>query len=459
MLPRREAIKTIALSTLSAKLLADSSSNKIAQIDSNAKIVIVGGGTAGITILSHLTKSIKNHNITIIAPNEIHIYQPGQVYVAAGLYQTQDILKETKEYIPDGVEWIKEKVESFLPDENSLLTSTGKKVSYDYLIVATGLEYRYEDIKGLKKEDIGTRGISSVYLNNTDTGEATGGLLTWQWFQDIKEAAKKKKLKLLYTMPHTSVKCGGVAQMIMYLSADYLKKENINAEFIYTPSGARLFGLKAIDEKLHESQKRYDSITNRFHHELIEIDIKTKIAIYKHEYELKKGWDEEFQEWESIEKKSEIVKINYDFIHIVPPMVATSSVAKSKLAKDSGHFKGWLDVDMNSLGHTKYKNVFGLGDICGTPLGKTVPTIERQAKVVKNNLIALITKKELASSFDGYSVCPIKTAYGELVLAAFDYNGVVKKDQGFKNSKKKDWLSDLYVTKPEYWSKTLRGEV
>jgi len=56
-----------------------------AKSDKNAKILVVGGGAGGLMALSRLRRALPNADITIIAPNEIHLYQPGQVFMAAGL--------------------------------------------------------------------------------------------------------------------------------------------------------------------------------------------------------------------------------------------------------------------------------------------------------------------------------------------------------------------------------------
>jgi len=447
---RRSALKKIGLISLSAsQLLALHTPQK--KISTNKKIIIVGGGTGAIAVLWRLLNTIDNPNITIIAPNEIHTYQPGQVYVAAGLYKQEEILKKNQKYIPKNVTWIKKHVTKFDPQNNTVYTNANKTLTYDYLIVATGLEYNFEAIKGLKKEDIGTNNISSVYLDGT---------ITWEWMNKLKTQSKKQQQTVLYTMPNTPIKCGAVAQLILYMSADYLKKAGLTANYIYTPNGGKLFGLKPINNKLIEVQKKYETITTKYHHNLIEVDIQNKIAIYEHNYKLKSGWDAEFEEWENIEKKRDIVKIKYDFLHVVPPMYPTPAIANSQLAKSRGHYKGWLDVNRETMQHNIFKNVFGIGDICGIPLGKTVPSAAHQAKAVQKNLLSVIEQQQLLANYNGFSVCPIKVGYGEVIMAKFNYEGLVDRTiNSAPNSQKKWWLYDLYESKTYYWDKILQGRL
>jgi len=178
MLSRRDALKLMGISPIAAGVLASTSSSTIssaAASDAKGKIVIVGGGAGGIMALARLNSALRNPDITIIAPNELHIYQPGQIFQAAGLYLHDDLVKPNSDFIPDSVNWIKDEVEEFDPDNNTLTTRSGEKVPYDYLVVAAGIDYHYDWIRGLKEEDIGTKGISSVYLSNFEKGTTDGG--------------------------------------------------------------------------------------------------------------------------------------------------------------------------------------------------------------------------------------------------------------------------------------------
>lgn len=456
-LSRRSAIKLISLSMVTTSLLHASNKNKDNKFTTKKKILILGAGSSAIIMLSNLQKSMPNADITIIAPNEKHLYQPGQLYVATGIYDNEDIFKDNADFISQDVRWIKEKVTEFLPDENAVLTDTKQKVIYDYLIVAMGTQYHYEHIKGLKQSDIGTNNIASVYLNDTDKGTAKGGTLTWKWLNELKEASKEKKQTVIFSKPRGLLKCGAVAQKIMYLSADYLKKQNLSANYIYSSTSSRLFGAKIVSAALDKAQKEYDTIKNLFKHELIEIDIHKKIATFKHKYQIKSGWDDDFKEWENIEDKQDIVKVNYDFIHIVPAMSAPDAVVNSPLANNNGMFKGWLDVEDETLQHKKYKNVFGIGDVCGTPLGKTIPSASHQAKVILKNLKLAINKKELTAKFDGHSVCPIKVGFGKVVMAEFNYTGLTPSFSYIDASEPSWlwWIYDVYMAKPLYWNVVL----
>ena len=342
-LSRREALKLMGISPIAAGLIASAGSGAgtgANASDAKGRIIIVGGGSGGIMALARLHRALSDPDITIIAPNETHLYQPGQVFMAAGEYTYEDIIKRNKDFIPDDVRWIKDEVKTFDPDHNKVITRGGEEVVYDYLVVATGLQYHYERIDGLSADMIGKNGISSVYLNNPELGTADGGSITWQWFNDLKDAAKTGNPKVICTQPNTAIKCGGAPQKILYLSDDFLKRDGLTADFTFaTPSG-KLFGVPAVNESLEKVvQPRYGNITNKFGHTIVAIDAEKKIATFEHKYEVQGEWDDDLEEYEMI-AKTDRVDMPYDFIHVVPPMSAPDAVVNSPISWQKGSAKG-----------------------------------------------------------------------------------------------------------------------
>ena len=456
---RRDALKMMALSPVTASVLASAGTATTANASSAAvgKIVIVGGGSGALMVLAHLRRALSKPDITMIAPNEKHVYQPGQIFVAAGEYKPEDIIFDNTGYIGRDVTWIKEEAITFDPDNNTLTTQKGTVVKYDYLIVATGVQYHYEQIEGLTADMLGTHNIASVYQSDLAKGTAQGATLTHDWFKSLHEAAKTSKPRVICTQPSTALKCGGAPQKILYLSDDFLKRDNLTAEFIFATASDKLFSLPEIDTALHKVQKGYGNITNKFGHDLIRIDPLKKIATFHHKYEVKGEYDKTLGEYDTIEKEEE-VSLEYDFIHISPPTHAVDAVANSPLGWQKGTSKGWLEVDRSTLQHRRFKNVFGIGDVCGIPIGKTGGTARHQAPIVVGNLIAVMEKKEPTLKFDGYTVCPLKVGYGEIIMAEFNYDGLAP---SFPLDPAQPrwlwWAFDVYMLQPMYRYLMLNG--
>jgi sulfide:quinone oxidoreductase len=117
-----------------------------------------------------------------------------------------------------------------------------------------------------------------------------------------------------------------------------------------------------------------------------------------------------------------------------------------------------MKVDKNTLQHTTYKNIFGCGDTIGTPFGKTGGSVRKQAPVLVENMLALMTGKEPTAKYGGYTVCPLITSYGTVLLAEFDYDGP-KPSFPFDPAQERWiwWLLKVYLLQPMYWHGMLRG--
>jgi sulfide:quinone oxidoreductase len=153
----------------------------------------------------------------------------------------------------------------------------------------------------------------------------------------------------------------------------------------------------------------------------------------------------------------------YDFLHVVPPMRAPDAIKNSDLAWQEGPFAGggWLEVERTTLQHRRYPNVFGIGDINGTPRGKTAATVKKAAPLVANNVVAAIAGRPLDDGFDGYTSCPLITREGSALLIEFDYEGRLipslpmiepLQDSYFA------WLMKVRMLKPAYMA-VLKGRV
>lgn len=455
-LSRRDAIKLMGISPIAASVLASTTTSSIAQAcaDVSGKVIIVGGGSGALMALSRIKRAIKNPDITIIAPNEIHLYQPGQVFIGAGVMEMEDIILNNNNYIDqDEVTWVKDEVEVFDADNNTVTTRAGEKLPYDYLVVATGAQYNYEDIEGLTKEDIGKNGITSVYLSDLEKGTSVGATATWEWNKALKKAAITSKQKVIFTHPNTKVKCGGAPQKVLHLTADYLKQDGLSAEYSFITSTKTLFPLPHVTKALEKVQASYDTITSKFQHHLQAIDVQNKKATFLHAYS-EEIYDEEFGETEVVSHE-DIVVMDYDFIHITPPMSAITALMNSKLVD----FTGWLEVDKHTLQHKRYSNVFGIGDTCGIPMGKTGGSARHQGPIVTENLISVMKNEKAKAIFDGYTVCPIKTAYGQILMAEFNYKGDAPTIPFLSISEPRAfwWYFDLYQLKPMYQYLMLTG--
>jgi sulfide:quinone oxidoreductase len=452
---RRDAMKMFGLGGAAMMMGSGAVTEAKASSSAKGKILIVGGGLAGIATAALLNRSLDNPDITVLEPCEKSAsYQPGQTLVGGGVWEDSDTEYMTEDFMPDGVTWIKEKAVEFNPDNNTVITSSGKKIAYDYMVVAAGLKLDFSQIEGLGitesitsrgddsavKNVIGKNGIASIYFAN-------GASNTWKLMQEFIEKAKNgQKVQGVFTDPHTAIKCGGAPKKIMYLTDARLREADArdNAELTFYPNGGKMFGVPEYHDAIVKQYEERNMKWN-YNHNLIGVNPKAKIAtFYKHW--LEKGEYDEILEEYSMVARGEKVEVPYDFLHITPPMVAAEEIGNSPI----GSSKGWVPVIKETLQHVKYPNIFALGDIAAVPMGKTGGSARKQYGVVVENLIAVMEGKELTAEYGGYTVCPLITSLSTVMLAEFDWSGKPTPSFPFDPTQERWiwWLLKAYALKP-----------
>jgi sulfide:quinone oxidoreductase len=466
---RREAIKLLGLGGALFLGAEDAKATiKLEASDVKAKIVIVGGGLAGISTAARLTSSLSNPDITIIEPNPKSVtYQPGNTFIGGGIYTKDDVIYETKDFIPNGVTFIDAKAEEFDPENNNLTISTGEIIKYDFLVVCAGVVLDFEKIKGL--EEIGdiytakdSAKLNSIFENSgaSTIYNVDGAVITWKNMQKVIEKAQNgEKQNAVFTHPNTAIKCGGAPKKIMYLMNTRLnevsKKARENVNMTFYANSSKMFAVKEYEEAII---KQYEAREMKYNlnHNLVEVNLKEKVAVFDNFWEEKGAFDVDLQEHEMI-TKHKLIEVSYDFLHIAPPMKAAPEIGNSPI----GSAKGWVPVNKESLQHVKYPNIFALGDIAAVPIGKTGGSVRKQYKVVTENLISAMEGKELTAKYDGYTVCPIITDIGKVMLAEFDYT--MKPTPSFPLDPTQEryiwWILKYYILKPMTQYGMLSGKI
>jgi sulfide:quinone oxidoreductase len=456
---RRDALKFMAISPVAAGALAGATAGATEAMASDAtgKIVIVGGGLAGMSTAARLCNNLSNPDITVIEPDPLSVsYQPGQTLVGSGIWDVSDIQYQRDNFVPSGVTLVQDSVVTFDPANNKVITAGGKEISYDYMVIATGVILNYAAINGLSgqitssgadndavKQKVGKDGLHSIYYQD-------GATATWNGIQELVAKAKAhkgpEKLQALFTHPNTPIKCGGAPKKIMYLTHARLEEAGVRdkVEMTFLPNGGKMFGVKAYHDAIVDQFKARD-FKWHYKHNLVEIDTDAKVATFDKRWDEKGEWDKDLEEFEVLTKHEQI-KFKYDFIHVTPPMKAPDVVKNSPV----GSGKGWVPVKKETLQHMKFKNVFCLGDVAAVPMGKTGGSVRKQYKVLVDNLISQMEGKALTAAYGGYTVCPLITSIGTVMLAEFDWSK--KPTPSFPLDPTKErwiwWLLKVYALKP-----------
>jgi len=347
------------------------------------KIVVVGGGPAGISVISGLRHwSFRDEvQITLLEPSDFHYYQSAWINSAFALKKEIPSRRHIGElFSPDDINWVNEAAGEFSPENNYVLTETGLKVNYDYLVVACGLQTDWEKIKGLHGK-LGRDGITSA---------ASFSTLNW-----TKSLFSKPNGKVIFTESGTLCNMHSAGkELVMRLQAKLgtnIKEPNKGITY-YSGSNA-LYPVDACQSVLKERFKK-NSINWELSKELVEVKPKAKIAVFRNLID------------------NTYFERDYDLLHIVPPMRSPFAVARSALADEVG----LIDVDQHTLQHKKYSNIFAIGDIANTPVVKCISAIKMQLPVVVSNIVAGIVGTQPLKKYDGTNNQVIMVSEHEAIL-------------------------------------------
>lgn len=413
-------------------------------------VLIIGGGTAGIMTAAQLMRKKKDLSIAIVDPTKDHWYQPAWTLVAADTYNMKDTRRDESSVIPPGVDHIKESATTFEPENNTVRTKEGNIHTYDHLIVCPGVQMNIDDMPGLR-EALKTDLVCSNYLDPEKTKRV---------MQNFKGG------NAVFTQPATPIKCGGAPQKAAYLADEFFRKTGVRdrTKLVFATPGSVIFGVEPFRFALEDVIRKKSIILKTFY-KPVSIDPVRK--------EIHFAWskpgdnncviNEEQGLQEKIEGESTIV-MPYDMVHLAPPQSAPDFVRNSPLAYADGPNKGWLEVDINTLQHKRYANIFGLGDVAALPTAKTGAAIRKQAPVVVANILQRIKDGMLSPArYEGYSSCPLVTGYGKMLLAEFKYDNVRDSDpllsRLFDTSKPlwSMWILKKYMLPWLYWNKMMKG--
>ena len=394
------------------------------------QVLIVGGGTAGITVAAILKRRAPGTDIAIIEPSHEHYYQPAFTLVGAGVYPLARTRRAEESLIPVGVRWICDAALTFEPEKNTVSIKNGDVLTYDYLVICTGVKLDWGKIAGLV-ETLGRNGVCSNYSPAHVT-------YTWDCLQRLQPGSRA-----VFTQPPLPFKCPGAPQKIAYLTADHLQRrgslKECNLDFyVHAPV---IFSVPFFARECVKIAARY-GINLHYQHNLVAVDGAAKTATFEKVDEQNKG-DE--------------VTVPFDMLHVSPPQSPAEEIKSSPLANAAG----WIEVNQNSMQHMRYPNVFALGDVASSPNSKTAAAVRKQAPVVVGNILRMMGKTAIEGGYDGYASCPLTTAVGKAILAEFIYGGKVTPTLPLNPAKEHwiGWWIKVTGLPLMYWNYMLKGHV
>ncbi|MCM3502924.1 FAD-dependent oxidoreductase [Microbacterium sp. P26] len=390
------------------------------------RIVVIGGGNAGLSIAGRLHRA-RLGDITVIEPREQHVFAPLQSHIAGGAARASEAVRPQADVIPPGVRWLRDEAFTVDADARRVHLVSGGRIDYDQLVVCAGLRMAWEQVPGLPEAMADATGISNY---DYDLAAKASPAL-----RDFRAGT------VVFTQPPEPASCGAAAQKPMYLACDWWRSIGVRGAIrvVFVCPDPVPFGIPAIDRELERKLDEY-GIEVRYSRELRAVDAAARTATIGH------GDAEE--------------TIAYDLLHAVPPQRAPEWIAGSGLAaSDDPH--GFVDVDPETLQHTRHPEIWALGDAATVATRRSGGAIRRQAQALVKNMQAVLAGRTPTAKYNGYSVVPFTVSRGTVVFAEFDRQGRLQPSVPFWRSlyreRRLSWIADRRVLPWVYWHLILRG--
>jgi len=312
-----------------------------------SKIVILGAGISGHVAATHLRRKLpKKHEVVVVSPNSNYQWVPSNIWVGIGKMKSEKIYFPLAPlYKKKGIQFKQAKAISFHPEGDKTEKSPyvlseyvvgnqkgqQEKITYDYLINATGPKLNFEATEGLIPGE--NKAYSVCTYSHADHA--------WEGLNKvIQEMKAGKKAKILIGTGHAKSTCQGAAFEYILNVEQELRKHKVRdmAEVTWISNEYQLgdFGMDGM-------LMSYGSLTMKSH-EMIEMIFEDRGIKWILGAGVNKVEDG-VAHYENLEgeHKSE----TYDFAMLIPSFSGHGFKAYDKNENDITEklFKGFMIVD------------------------------------------------------------------------------------------------------------------
>jgi sulfide:quinone oxidoreductase len=348
-------------------------------------LLVLGAGTAGTMIAKKMASKLDKNQwkVILVDKDTKHYYQPGFLFVPFGKYEEKHVIKNNRQYIPAGIEYVISNIELIEPDANQVrLTLDNRVIKYDYLIVATGCDIHPEETEGLKGEGW-RKNIFDFYTYD--------GAAALRKFLDRWEGGR-----MVVNVVENPIKCPVAPLEFLFLADWVFTQRGIRnkVELVYATPLPGAFTKPKASAALGALLAR-KNIQIEADYNIGEVDPVNNVI---------KSYDER--------------EVPYDLLVSIPTNKGSDLIKRSGM----GDALNFIPTDKHTLQSTKWQNVWVTGDATNIPASKAGATIHFQMETVVENMLAHIHGKEMHSKFDGHATCYIETGFNKATLIDFSYD-------------------------------------
>jgi sulfide:quinone oxidoreductase len=351
---------------------------------SRARIVVLGGGTAGTMVANRLRRRLgaERADIHVVDRDDRHVYQPGLLFVPFGLADVDEIVRPRRRQLHRGIRFHEHTVADVSLDRDEVRLDDGTTLRYDALVVATGARLQPEETEGLTDDGWHERAFT-FYTPDGATG--------------LREAlARFDAGRLVVNIVDMPIKCPVAPLEFAFLADWYLRERGVRGrtEVVYATPLDAAFTTPVASERLGSL--------------LAEKEIQLVPEFNVGEVDGAGGTITAYDGRE----------LGFDLLVTVPLHSGAEFVDRSPGLGDA---LGFVPTDRSTLQSIARPNVFALGDATDLPTSKAGSVSHFEAEIVAANVAGYLAGGELSRSYDGHANCFIETGFHKALLIDFNY--------------------------------------
>ena len=355
---------------------------------STRHILILGGGTAGTIMANRLTRHFADDikaatlDVTVVDENDVHVYQPGLLFLPFGIYDADDIVKPRGRQLPDAVQYVQATIDRVDTDAQQVLLADGRALPYDVLIIASGTRTAPEETEGMT----GPGWMETVF--------------DWYTLEGSKALAKAladfQGGNLVISITDMPIKCPVAPLEFAFLADWYLHERGIRDKVTIsyvTPLDAAFTKPAAAKALAHLLEEKGIQLVTEFATGTIDGAAGKLVSFDERE-------------------------VPFDLLAVVPVHTGAAFLTK---APGLANAMGFVKTDPVTLQSQFKPNIFALGDATDIPASKAGSVAHFEAEVLEQNVIRFLQGQPLTATFDGHANCFIETGFHKALLIDFNY--------------------------------------
>ena len=347
------------------------------------KLVIIGAGTGGTTLANRLLHALPpGWNISVIDPEEQHLYQPGLLFIPFGAHDEAAMQRERRRTLRNGIDWVPRAVTAIEPAAQRLRLDDGSSLSYDFLVIASGARIRPELTEGL---------LGAGWRDRTHEFYTLEGALALR-----AKLAQFRGGRLVVNIFEMPIKCPVAPMEFLFLADDFFRKRGIrkDVELVFATPLDKAFTRPVCASVLGDM--------------LGERGIKLETEFVAGSVDGARGVLRSFDERE----------VPFDLLVAVPTHSGAPFVHESQF----GNELDFVPTDKGTLQMKDQERIFVMGDATDLPSSKAGSVAHFQSEILEQNLLDAVNGRAPSARFDGHSNCFVESGAGKAMLIDFNYD-------------------------------------